>query len=164
MDNLQNLQNILNQALKEIPKKSLQIVGVQGKNFINKNFRDQGFTDSSLEKWKPRKTTDAKRRDITKYRTNRKGRKGALNKYGSQNKGRAILTGHQTAGDKLRNSFRYKINNGNNQVVFYTYKEYAQRHNEGLDSMHKRQFMGRSMYLNEQIATKLHKELHKILK
>ena len=67
-------------------------------------------------------------------------------------------------GDKLKNSFRYKISLGSSQVSFYTYKEYAQRHNEGLDGMPKRQFMGKSNYLGSQIYKKIEKKLNELLK
>lgn len=164
MADLSELQKLLNRAAHEMPNKVLRIIGVEGKNFIAKNFRDEGFTDTSTQKWEERKTEDKQGRDITRYRTSRRGKAGNLNRYGSKNKDRAILTGFGTGGDKLKNSFRYKISLGSSQVSFYTYKEYAQRHNEGLDGMPKRQFMGKSNYLNTQISNKVKKELDKLLK
>lgn len=164
MSDLSELQKLLDRAAQEIPDKVLKIIGVEGKNFIQKNFRDEGFTDSSTEKWQERKTEDRQGRDITRYRTNRRGKAGNLNKYGSSIKDRAILTGFATGGNKLRNSFRYRVSIGSSQVTFYTYKEYAERHNEGLDGMPKRRFMGKSAYLNTQISKKINKELDKILR
>jgi phage gpG-like protein len=161
---LKDLQKLLDQATKEIPDKALKIIGVEGKNFIQKNFRDEGFTDTSLQKWKKRKTTDRQGRDITRYRSNRVGTAGKLNRYGSANKDRAVLTGFNTGGNKLRNSFKYRISLGSKQVSFYTAKDYAERHNEGLDGMPKRQFIGKSAYLNDQIAKKISKELDKIFR
>ncbi|MCJ1809896.1 phage morphogenesis protein [Flavobacterium covae] len=158
------MQNLLNQAAKEIPDKALRIIGVEGLNFIQKNFRDEGFTDVGTDKWEERKTEDRYGRDITRYRSNRRGKAGSLNRYGSKNKDRAILVGHATGGDKLKSSFRYRVSLGSKTVNFYTYKGYAQRHNEGLDGMPKRQFMGKSEYLNKQIAKKIQKELDKILR
>ncbi|NHN26771.1 phage morphogenesis protein [Flavobacterium jejuense] len=163
MNDLKALQALLDLAAKEMPKKTLTIIGVEGKNFIQKNFRDEGFTDNNLQKWEERKTEDKRGRDITRYRTSRRGKQGNLNKYGSSNKDRAILTGHGTGGNKLRNSYRYRISLGSGQVSFYTYKEYAQRHNEGLDGMTKRQFIGKSAYLHSKIANKVTKELNKLL-
>ena len=49
-------------------------------------------------------------------------------------------------------------------MIFYTYKKYAQRHNEGLKGMPKRQFMGKSKTLEDNIKKKLTKELDKVLK
>lgn len=164
MSDLSELQKLLDRAAQEIPDNVLKIIGVEGKNFIQKNFRDEGFTDSSTEKWQERKTEDRQGRDITRYRTNRRGKAGNLNKYGSSIKDRAILTGFATGGNKLRNSFRYRVSIGSSQVTFYTYKEYAERHNEGLDGMPKRRFMGKSAYLNTQISKKINKELDKILR
>ena len=163
MSDLSEIQKLLDRAAQEIPDKVLKIIGVEGKNFIQKNFRDEGFTDSSTEKWQERKTEDRQGRDITRYRTSRRGKAGNLNKYGSSIKDRAILTGFATGGNKLRNSFRYRVSIGSSQVTFYTYKEYAERHNEGLDGMPKRRFMGKSAYLNTQISKKINKELDKIL-
>lgn len=164
MNDLAQLQKLLDRAAKEIPDKVLRIIGVEGKNFIQKNFRDQGFTDTGTQKWEARKTVDRQGRDITRYRTSKRGKAGNLNKYGSNIKDRAILTGFATGGNKLRNSFKYRVSIGSSQVTFYTYKEYAERHNEGLEGMPKRQFMGKSNYLNGQISKKVNTELDKILR
>ena len=164
MGDLADLQKLLDRAAKEMPEKALRIIGVEGKNFIQKNFRDEGFTDTGTTKWQNRATTDKRGKDITRYRTDRRGKSGNLNRYGSKNKDRAILTGFATGGNKLRNSFKYRVSLGSSQVTFYTYKDYAQVHNEGLNGMPKRQFMGKSAYLNEQISKKFNTELDKIFK
>jgi hypothetical protein len=155
MSDLSELQKLLDRAAQDIPKKALAAIGTEGKNFILKNFKDEGFTDTSTEKWQERKTEDRQGRDITRYRTSRRGKAGNLNKYGSHTKDRAILTGFATGGNKLRNSFKYRISLSSNTVTFYTYKEYAERHNEGLEGMPKRQFMGKSAYLENQIYKKV---------
>lgn len=162
--NFNDLQRLLIRASKEIPDKALRIMGVEGKRFIDKNFRDQGFTDTSTTKWKDRKTVDKKGRDITRYRTNRVGQSGSLNRFGSKNEGRAILVGFATGGDKLKNSFRYSVSQGSSRVIFRTYKPYAKRHNEGIEGMPKRQFIGKSAYLNQQISDKIKRELDKNLR
>lgn len=159
-----DLQRLLIRASKDIPDKALRVMGVEGKKFIDKNFRDQGFTDTSTKKWDARKTTDSFGNDITRYKTNRVGREGSLNRYGSRNADRAILVGFNTGGDKLKNSFKYSVSQGSQRVVFRTYKPYAARHNEGLDGMPKRQFIGKSEYLNRQIADKIKRELDKTLR
>ena len=164
MADLADLQKLLDKAAKEIPEKALRIIGVEGKIFISKNFQDQGFTDTSLTSWKARKTVDKNGNDISKYRTNRRGSIGSLTEFGRRNIDRAILVGFNSGGNKLKNSFRYRINLGSSQVVFYTYKEYAQRHNEGLDGMPQRQFIGASAHLHEQITKKITSELDKIFK
>jgi phage gpG-like protein len=162
--NLKDLQRMLFRAAKEIPDKVLRVMGTEGTKFIAKNFRDQGFTDTGTKKWEQRQTVDKYGRDITRYRTNRVGRSGNLNRYGSKTADRAILVGFNTGGDKLKNSFRHSISAANNTVVFRTYKPYAARHNEGLDGMPKRQFIGKSAYLNRQIFDKIKRELDKTLR
>lgn len=159
---IRELQKLLKRGMKVMPDKLPRIVEGEGLQFISKNFRDQGFNGSGLKKWKARKTRSAGGKDLTRYRTNRVGRKGALNRYGSKIKDRALLVGHGTGGDKLKNSFRAKKTE--KQVRFITYKAYAQRHNEGEDGMPQRQFMGKSPYLEGQIKKKLTKELDKLFK
>jgi phage gpG-like protein len=162
MNNLQDLQRLLDRAAKEIPNKALRVIGVEGNKFIQKNFRDQGFTDTSTKSWKARKLIGKGGRDLTRYRTNRVGRAGSLTKFGRQNEGRAILVGFDTGGNKLKNSFSYSISGS--RVIFRTYKPYAERHNEGKDGMPKRQFMGKSKYLDNQIGNKMNNELDKLLR
>lgn len=160
---LQALQRLLNKAMKDIPDKVPQIIKVEGLAFIKKNFKDEGFnTQSGVTKWKARKTTDTRGRDITRYRTNRRGRQGSLTNYGSQIKGRALLVGHKSGGNRLGNSFRASATR--KTVRFYTYKAYAEAHNEGLGHMPKRQFMGRSFYLNDKIEKKLTRTLDRRFK
>ncbi|WP_264520377.1 phage morphogenesis protein [Flavobacterium sp. N1994] len=164
MATLDDLEKMLLLAAEQIPEKALTIIEVEGKNFIQKNFQDQGFTDSVLDEWEERKTTDKKGRDITTYRTNRRGKKGSLNKYGSDIKDRAILVGKGTGGNKLKNSIKSRVNRSTKEVRYYTDKEYAARHNEGLDGMPERRFMGKSKYLDGKISDKLKRELDKIFK
>lgn len=162
MATLKDLQKLLNKAIEEIPEQTMKIVEVEGLNFIKKNFQDQGFNDNGLEKWKSRKTTDRQGRDLTRYRTNRIGSRGSLTKFGLKEQGRAILTGHNTGGDKLRNSF--KARRDKLQVTFYTYKDYAEYHNEGTSELPQRQFIGKSAYLEGKIEQKLKKTLDKIFR
>lgn len=164
MSDLKELQKLLNKTAKEIPSITLKVISVEGLRFIKKNFREQGYNPGSgVQKWKKRTTINKRGRDITRYRTNRIGRIGMLNKYGRSIKDRAILVGEKTGGDKLINSFRArKI--GNKAVAFRTHKAYAQRHNQGLKGMPQRQFMGKSKYLDKQIHKKLKQEYDKRLK
>lgn len=163
MADLKDLERKLKSLSEQVPQIAKDVIETEGLNFIKKNFRDEGFNSSSgLQKWKPRKTTDKRGRNITRYRTNRVGTAGSLNRYGRKNQGRAILTGYDTAGDKLRNSFRAKQRKYD--VVFYTYKEYAKYHNEGIGKQPKRQFMGASSYLNNRIKQKLDKQLKSRMK
>jgi phage gpG-like protein len=156
--------------LKELAKKTAHfieydipdIIATEGLRHIKKSFEDEGFTDRSVEKWKKRTTTDKRGRQITRYRTNRVGRKGSPNKYGRSIVGRPTLTGHASGGNKLRNSYRVKTRR--NSVVFFTYKKYAKRHNEGLKGMPKRQHMGASHVLDRKIEQKINKTMDNIFK
>ena len=55
MKDLKDLQDLLNKAAEEIPEQALKIIEVEGLNFIQKNFQDEGFNDSTLNSWKERK-------------------------------------------------------------------------------------------------------------
>jgi phage gpG-like protein len=140
----------------------LDIIEVEGLNHFEKSFEKQGFDNGGVNEWKARKTTDKRGRDITRYRTNKRGKRGELNSFGRKNTGRAILTGHSTGANKLRHSLKArKISGG---IEFSSDKPYAQRHNEGLNGMPKRQFMGASKTLDKNIKKKIDKQLNKIFK
>ncbi|UDQ55009.1 phage morphogenesis protein [Chryseobacterium indologenes] len=162
MADLRDFQNLLNRASRELPDKLPRIIEVEGLNFIKMNFRKQGYTDTSFTKWQERKKKDSSGRDITRYRTDRVGRRGELNKYGQREQGRAILVGHRTGGNKLINSFRAR--RSRQRVVFYTYKNYASIHNEGDAKIPKRQFFGKSAYLDRKIQEKVTREMDRIMR
>lgn len=164
MADLKDLQRLLLQTAVQMPEVGIKVIKVEGIKFIKHNFRNEGFdTGSGIKKWKDRKTEDKRGRDITRYRTNRRGKAGSFNKYGRAIQDRSLLVGHKTGGNKLTNSFR-AVRAGKYAVAFRTYKEYAQRHNEGLDGMPKRQFIGPSKYLDKKIYLKLKREHDKRLK
>lgn len=162
MADLGDFQRLLNRASRELPDKLPRIIEVEGLNFIKMNFRKQGYTDTSLQKWQERKKKNPEGKDITRYRTDRVGRRGELTKYGQRNQGRAILVGHRTGGNKLINSFRAR--RSRQKVVFYTYKGYANIHNEGDGNIPKRQFFGKSNYLDRRIQEKVTREMDRIMR
>ncbi len=159
---LDDMQRLFMRAMSSITEDAMRIIEVEGLNFIKKNFRDQGFHGESFEKWQERKKTDSRGRDKTRYRTNRRGNIGELTKFGRKEQGRAILTGHRSGGDKLRNSLRARRQGLKN--IFYTYKAYAETHNEGTDKIPQRQFMGNSPVLNKKIADKIKRTLDRQFK
>ena len=61
------------------------VLKTEGLKFIQKNFQDEGFNDEGLQKWQPRKTTDTRGRDLTRYRSDRVGKKGTLTPFGKRN-------------------------------------------------------------------------------
>lgn len=161
-----SLSDDLKKKAKELERflgdDALDIIGVEALNHFEESFENEGFTDSTLEKWKPRKTTDKKGRDLTRYRTSNRGKRGSLTKKGRQDKGRQILTGHGSGGNKLRNSGRTEIVKDGVNLIWD--KDYAEVHNEGEGNMPKRQFAGASKQLDKKIKKKIDKELRKILK
>lgn len=175
MADLKDLQKLLLKTAVEMPDVGIKVIKAEGVRFIKQNFRQQGFdTGTGIDKWKKRKTLDKRGRNITRYRSNRTGTSklgnkwkatpGKPNQYGRSITGRAILVGHKTGGNTLGNTFNRPIRRGKYAVAFRTYKDYAQRHNEGLNGMPKRQFIGPSKKLDRAILKKLKREHDKRLK
>lgn len=162
MDLFEDLMQTVNELEEFFDNDALDIIEVEGLNAIEESFENEGWTDTTLVKWKKRKLLDKQGKSKTRYRTNRVGKQGTLNKYGRQTKGRAVLTGHKTGADKLR--YSYKANKINNGVEFSTDKDYAQVHNEGKDGMPVRKHIGESEVLDKKIKKKLDKQLDKIFK
>lgn len=142
-------RKILN-AQKKLQKKLIQFVtvmGVEAKNHFVGSFRNQGFTDNTLNRWQPRK------------RTSYKTRGGRL----VNDTNRAILV---KSGD-LRRSIRI-VNKTINKVVLGSDLPYAQIHNDGLYGrawgkhrfkMPKRQFIGHSRKLIAKLRADLDKRI-----
>lgn len=128
------------------------IMGTDAKNHFVKSFRNQGFEDETIQKWKPRKRKS--------YRT----RNGRV----VDDTNRAILV---KTGD-LRRSIRV-ISRSYRTIVLGSDLPYAQIHNDGLNGlaygkhhfkMPKRQFIGHSKKLIEQLRTKLDKRIVNVFK
>lgn len=115
-----------------------------------------------MEKWPDRKKVDKNGRDITRYRTDRRGDAGELNRYGRKNQGRALLVGENSGSNKLRNSFRARSTD--TEVEFYTDKEYAEYHNEGTENLPARPIIDESEYLEAKIKNKINRRLDQIFK
>ena len=133
-----------------------QIIKVEGLNHYEASWDNQGFTDSALEKWQPRKEPQ------------RLGKRGKVlksyKKWKARDKGRAILVSHrsQTKGGHLKDSLRADIVGV--AVEFYSDKPYAEAHNEGNKHLDKRQFMGESQELFDDINGKVKRTLDKTYK
>jgi len=151
----------LNRFVKE---KVPDVIGVEAVNHYKKSFSDEGFTDKTLEKWK-----DVKRRDPGSpwygFVRQEKGRKKQFSQARATAK---ILTGGT---NDLSNAITYKKHPG--LVVISNDKKYAAVHNYGGTAkifgkksfkMPKRQFMGKSVVLAQNINAKVVKEMIKILK
>lgn len=125
----------LSVAYKKAQPNFPEIAGTLAVNHFQKSFRDGGFTDDYLTKWKNRKRPDKKR------------------------PGRAILVDN---GD-LRRSIQITKKTNNYVIVGTTGIDYARVHNDGFPprNIPKRQFMGDSSKLREKIASRFAKELFK---
>jgi len=115
------------------------IVRVESVKHFRQSFQDEGFTDETLVKWS----------DISEKRKEQK-RKANGNLP-------PILTdtgdlGNSITGETVRDGAEISSD-----------KKYAQRHNEGLAGMPKRQFMGPSKALDKKILQKLDKGFGKVL-
>ena len=141
-DLLKKLQGVQNYLQGDVKKD----IGVQAVNFYKKSFRDEGFTDKKLEKWK-----DVKRRLD-------KNVKGAASK-------RKILTGTTK---QLADGIDYSITT--HGVSISTDVPYAQIHNEGGNAgrngsakIPKRQFIGQSDSLNKIVITEIEGEITRMM-
>lgn len=117
---------------KSMPKK----IGNIAKNHFIQSFRDGGFKDKSLRKWRRRKQPDKK------------------------GKGRAILI----KSGKLRRSIRVK--RATSRGILITAGgagiDYAAVHNRGMGKMPKRQFMGKSIILNKKVRKRIRREVDQV--
>lgn len=104
----QHLLSMSQEAENFINDEAPIIMGKEAVDFFQEGFQNEGFTDTSLEKWK-----EVKRRQDPKVRGARASR--------------PILTGD--TGD-LGMSIEYKDAN-NGEVTVFSDKEYAEAHNEG---------------------------------
>ena len=121
-----NMKAIKRKA-KKFKGETPRVIAVTAVNHFKQSFRDGGFTDDRFDPWKPRKRGNA-----ADARTRRR---------------RAILV---DSGD-LRRSIRARQYNFRSIVVGSYGVPYAKRHNQGLDGMPKRQFIGSSHKLNFEI-------------
>lgn len=167
-NNLNSLSNRLKgnlNAVKKLLNGDLQrIVKREGLNHFEESFTNQGFTDSSLKKWDKRQIPAKKFKKAG-------GELKSYAKWQAKNKGRAILVGHRsdTKGGHLKDSLTARIEG--NKIIFSSDKAYAQIHNEGGKSgrgsgftMKKRQFLGNSKKLNDNIIDKITREMDKAFK
>lgn len=128
----------IKQAIKEFKvelNNMVEIMGTDATSHFKDSFVNEGFTNDSLTKWPKRKRVDRKR------------------------PGRAVLTDRGV----LKRSLRY-LKKGKYSVEMHTNKSlpYARRHNEGLDGMPKRQFVGYSGALNKRLREKFDKRIRRI--
>ena len=156
--------HILQQQQQQIQRtldQFVDIMGVEARNHFVKSFKDQGFTDQTIEKWEPRKDEVATTGGIDF----RRSRTGFIDSNATN---RAILV---KTGD-LRRSIRIVAKTADS-VTIGTDLPYAQIHNEGGKGMAfgryefdmpKRQFMGDSQKLIEKLKLMLQKKIKQIFR
>lgn len=109
-------------------------IGAIAKSHYLKSFRDEGFTDATLQKW------DKRKRPSSRDRRN-KGRRGLL-----------VDRGH------LRRSIKVVRATWNRVEVGSVGIKYARYHNQGKGKQKKRQFVGRSKVLNAKISKRIRRD------
>jgi phage gpG-like protein len=119
------------EAFKPQLNKIVEAAGVIAVNHFTKSFSNGGFTDESLERWKPRKRAE-------------------------RGKSRAVLV----KSGRLRRSLRSR-RLGNLAVKIMTDVPYARVHNNGEGRMPKRQFIGYSGQLNRKLIAFIAKNIKK---
>jgi hypothetical protein len=144
----------MDQMKRDIPQ---QIGNMAVRHFV-KSFDDQGFTDVGLVKWK-----EVKRRiigtDAYKY----------PKKKDLDRRSRSILVG-KSGGTKdgAHAHLKSLVNTSVKRAVwpyidFLISSKYANRHNEGLDGMPRRKFIGNSHVLAQQGKQKINEAMRNVL-
>jgi phage gpG-like protein len=119
------------EAFKPQLNKLVEAAGVIAVNHFTKSFSDGGFTDETIERWKPRKRAE-------------------------RGKSRAVLV----KSGRLRRSLRSR-RLGNLAIKIMTDVPYARVHNNGEGRMPKRQFIGYSGQLNRKLMAFIDKNIKK---
>src|ERR1035437_2875780 len=134
------------------------IIGNMGTRFFVESFTKQGFTDTSFEAWqKPQRMIPgmpAYKYPLKKV-LNRRSRNILVGKSGGTKSG---------AHTHLKQSVNTSLKSASwSNILWAVPQPYARRHNEGLDYMPKRKFIGYSYTLMKQIEEKVNSEMIKIL-
>jgi len=139
--------NKFERAKNRIPN----IIGKMAQSHFKASFKNQGFTDQSLEKWQ----------NVERRRPGTRAYKQATN----ADRTRAILVGSPTKnpGVRLKDSIRIMRADWN-VVVIATDVKYAETHNDGVWTSPKRQFMGESEVLNNRIKNDIKDIIEDIFK
>lgn len=130
-----------------------EIIGTEAQNHFREGFErsNQGFTDTVLSKWDPRK--EKRRKD------------GSMSAKERTRTSRPVLTGET---GKLAQSVQFETQPG--RVIVFSDMSYAKAHNEGTSTagrnhtvvIPQRKFIGESRVLNEKIESIIREELNKL--
>lgn len=120
-------------------------LGTEAVNFFQSSFRDQGFKDNALNKWK----------EVQRRTPGTKTYKSAS----PADRSRAILVKSGRLKRSIRRGFTSFA-----KTVIATDVPYAKVHNQGSTKMPKRQFMGSSKQLDTKLMTIIRKRVSGIMK
>jgi hypothetical protein len=117
------------------------VLANEGVNFFVGNFDKEGFVNVSIEKWK---TPERKIPGTLAYKYPKK------KDLGRRTRKTLVKTG------KLKRQVNNSVvEKSIKRIVWKVVSPYGKRHNDGLDGMPKRQFMGESKTLNAIFAKKI---------
>ena len=140
-------QTAWDKARAKLPK----LIAEMSVNHFRMNFRKQGFEDTTVEKWKPRKKPDYTGKG--KRRREKKTKRGILIGSGS--------------GKKLSRSIR-QLKISKNTIIVGSTVHYAGVHNYGLRAgrgkgftMPQRKFIGHSNKLNKNITKLIFRQVRR---
>lgn len=144
-----NFKGVINNY-QSFKKRIPVILGEQAKNFFQDSWEKQGWDDGGVKKWK-----EVQRRipGTRAYKYPKKKDRGRRT--------RAILVGKGSG--KLRRDIR-RVYTSFGRTVIATSLPYAKRHNEGLNDMPIRRYMGASKTLDKIQLKTIGRELVRIFK
>jgi phage gpG-like protein len=166
---ISHLQRAVDKKLHDLPDK----IGNRAERHFKQSFRNKGFTDRTLEKWKPTKYPNNRgslmnrsgklKRSVKKFRVTNK--KAVVTAGGPhvpyapiQNEGGTV---HPTVTKKMRGYFRYK----HKETGLEAYKNIANTKKQKLDvNIPQRKFMGNSYQLNQDIKKLIASEIKRVFK
>lgn len=140
-----------------------RIIGKTGEDFFKETFHKEGFTDKVFVHWEEVQRRKQEHQKLVLKR----GKTRRSQKYSKSDRTRKILTGPSA---NLGESIRWESDY--NSVTFETDVEYAQAHNEGTNNagrghktkIPKRQFMGPSQVLSDELREELDQKIRSLFK
>jgi hypothetical protein len=154
-----NIQRAISK-LQEMNQDLPRLIANDALHHFLDSFRNEGFTDKTLEKWKPRKRLTARDRRRVE-RLTKKGRSVTSGKTDQGASGRAllVLSGALRRSIKVHNATWTLIRIGTMGISYSGY------HNRGEDGFKPiRQYVGESEVLNEKIRKRIRQRVDDFLK
>lgn len=134
--------------IKAAQRNILRQIGVEALNHYKDKFTSTGGSWEGKAWEAPKRKTEGPKR--------RKRGRGYVKGFSQRDATRATLVGRGV----LARSLKYRISGA--QVTFFSNTPYAKRHNDGLDGMPKRKFMGMERSLRVKIDSIIAQEMSKV--